>query len=73
MKTVVRYVLCILGGLAVFAAGFAVLTMLVMAFGVAAVRSDAYGHLVTAYVLLGLPAALTGGLWLARRGQKTRD
>ncbi len=63
-----RTILYLLAGLALFALGFFALAMIVVASnGVAAVRGDLFGHIGTAYTVLGLPSAIAGALWLARR------
>ena len=65
-----RTTLYLLAGLAFFALGFFALAVLVIASsGVAAVRSDLFGYIGTAYTVIGLPSAIAGALWLARRGR----
>lgn len=60
--------LYIAAALVLFILGFIVLTALAVSVqGLAAVRSDTLSQIVTAYAFIGLPAAIFGALWFARR------
>lgn len=64
----IRTILYLLAGLALFVLGFVlIMALAVSAQGLAAVRSDTLSQIVVAYAFIGLPGAIFGALWFARR------
>lgn len=63
-----RSFLYVAAALALLVLGFIVITALAVSVqGLAAVRSDTLSQIVTAYAFIGVPVAIFGGLWFARR------
>jgi hypothetical protein len=63
-----RTILYIAAGLALFVLGFIVMAALAVSVqGLAAVRSDTLSRIVTVYAFIGLPTAIFAALWFAGR------